>query len=209
MNHIYMSDDQHPALLTMLVLTHECPSCRVVFDLEHCTGGDFLFLVGCTQIVKADVMSRYKHTLVLHASDLPKQRGWSPWIHSLRAGEEEICVSLLEAAPKVDTGDVWQKAWVSIERTDLFQDIADKIAIWSAELMRMAINGECDGPTPQEGEPTYCERLTEDSNKLTLSDDQWNVLRTSDPIRFPAWVEIDGKKFGLDVYPIEELTDED
>ena len=33
--------------------------------------GDILFLISCLEIIKADLRSRFKHTLVIHESDLP------------------------------------------------------------------------------------------------------------------------------------------
>ena len=47
--------------------------------------GDILFLISCTDIVKAKVREMFAHTLVLHASDLPEGRGWSPHIWDVLA----------------------------------------------------------------------------------------------------------------------------
>lgn len=53
-------------------------------------GGDILFLVSCTELVTEKIRERFRLTLVLHASDLPHGRGWSPHIWDIVNGSEEI-----------------------------------------------------------------------------------------------------------------------
>ena len=43
---------------------------------------------------------------MIHASDLPKGRGWSPHIWGLINEAQQITISLLEAVDKVDSGDI-------------------------------------------------------------------------------------------------------
>jgi methionyl-tRNA formyltransferase len=57
--------------------THHIELIRKKCELS---GGDILFLISCSEIVDASDRSAYQACLVLHASDLPKGRGWSPHI---------------------------------------------------------------------------------------------------------------------------------
>ena len=43
-------------------------------------GGDLLFLISCSEIISKGDRAKFKSTLVIHASDLPSGRGWSPHI---------------------------------------------------------------------------------------------------------------------------------
>ena len=82
---------------------------RLQADLEHdhsisiirspkkVTNGDLLFLVSCNELVDNAVTECFKHALVLHASDLPKGRGWSPHIWELLNGADCITLSLMTA----------------------------------------------------------------------------------------------------------------
>ena len=58
-------------------------SISIIRSTKKVTNGDLLFLVSCNELVDVAVIERFKHTLVLHASDLPKGRGWSPHIWEL------------------------------------------------------------------------------------------------------------------------------
>ncbi len=53
---------------------HKINLCRTKSSLES---GDILFLISCSEIIGEDVRRRFSKVLVLHASDLPKGRGWS------------------------------------------------------------------------------------------------------------------------------------
>ena len=70
----------------------------IAHDKTSLTGGDILFLVSCSQVIGSDVQNMYRRTLVLHASDLPKGRGWSPYVWEVINGESKLTVSLLEAS---------------------------------------------------------------------------------------------------------------
>src|SRR5690349_19810449 len=56
--------------------------------------GDLLFLICCSEIIRMDVRKNYRYTLVVHASDLPMGRGWSPQNWQVVEGKNKIPVSL-------------------------------------------------------------------------------------------------------------------
>ena len=70
------------------------------------------FLISFLHIVKKEIRHRFKHTLVIHASDLPVGKGWSPHIWEILKGNNKITVSLLEAEDKVDSGNIWKKIFL-------------------------------------------------------------------------------------------------
>ena len=113
----------------------------LVFDKRELLGGDILFLVSCSQMIGEHERAKYKSTLVLHASDLPKRRGWSPHIWSILDGENEITVSLLEAAEPVDTGLIWLKTSFVLEGHELIDEINNKLFDVEIFLMTCAVDG--------------------------------------------------------------------
>ena len=71
------------------------------------SGGDILLLISCHEIISQRDRQRYAASLVIHASDLPEGRGWSPHIWQILEGKREIVVSLIEAQDPVDSGAIW------------------------------------------------------------------------------------------------------
>jgi len=200
MSHILITDPQHPSYDWLKLKWRNDKSIDVVLTLDECTGGEWLFLVSCSKFVPKSVRSLYKHTLVLHASDLPKGRGWSPWVHAIREGAECITLSVIEAVGAIDGGPVWLKQVVSIAKTDLYEDIAFKLAKLQAETIEWIVaHPEIeDRARPQDGEPTHCRKLTEYDSEVWFSPHEaWDTLRTCDPNRFPAWFEVHGQRYNI------------
>jgi len=56
------------------------------------------------------------HTLVLHASALPKGRGWSPHIWGIVQRDDYITLSLIEAEEEIDTGRIWKQKRINIPK---------------------------------------------------------------------------------------------
>ncbi|MBZ0310752.1 MAG: UDP-glucuronic acid dehydrogenase, partial [Anaerolineae bacterium] len=107
---ILCTDLGHPIIKSLQAWMDDMSSkghhVALVFDKADLRGGDVLFLVSCSQMIQDAERKKYKATLVLHASDLPKGRGWSPHIWSILCGANQITVSLLEASEPVDSGAI-------------------------------------------------------------------------------------------------------
>ena len=163
-------------------------------------GGDVLFLVSCGELIGNSDRQKYKATLVLHASDLPKGRGWSPYIWSILAGASQITVGLLEASEPVDSGAIWLKTQFSLEGHELLPEINAKL--FDAELSLMTRAVEQFGtiqPNPQTGDPgAYMVKRTPENSRLdpdkTIAD-QFDLLRVVDSERFPAFFDHRGGRY--------------
>jgi len=172
----------------------------IVNNSKNLTGGDFLFLVSCSEIIKEQILKKFKHALVLHASDLPEGKGWSPHVWNILEGKNTLTISLLNAASKVDAGDIWIKTQVTLEGHELFDEINHKLFIAELELMSKAINS-VNEIIPKAQVITqgnyYAKRTPEDSrldpNKTLLQ--QFNLLRIADEERYPAFFEHLGCKY--------------
>jgi len=172
-------------------------------------GGDILFLVSCSEILSNEDRQLYKKTLVLHASDLPQGRGWSPHVWSILAGKKEITVSLLEAENKVDTGAIWKKLNFALSGNELFEEINDKLFETELSLMSFAVrNFDTISPVsqPDVREPHYPRRSPDDS-KLDIHQslaEQFDIIRVADPNRYPAFFDCRGRRY---ILRLEALDD--
>ena len=164
--------------------------------------GDILFLIACSEIIKDNIKSKFKKVLCVHASDLPKGKGWSPYVHLVLAGENKIPVTLFEIVDKVDSGDIWKKASFTLEGHELADEINFLVSQKTLELMTFAIeNFNSIIPTPQEknGETFYPKRNPDDSelviNKTIL--EQFNLMRIVDQNRYPCFFYHKGFRYKL------------
>jgi methionyl-tRNA formyltransferase len=178
------------------------------FDKGELPGGDVLFLVSCGQIIRENEQKKYKATLVLHASDLPKGRGWSPHIWAILDGADKIVVSLLEATEPVDSGAVWLKTSFKLEGHELLSEINAKLFAAELLLMTKAVEEFWEiQPIQQIGEPGpyMALRYPKDSEldpERTIAD-QFDLLRVTDPQRYPAFFNFRGKRYLLKIEKAE------
>lgn len=173
-------------------------------DKSELRGGDILFLISCAQIIPKKDRDRYQHTLVIHASDLPKGRGWSPLVWTLLAGETEVTVCLLNAEDAVDTGDIWARRKLSIPKTALHDEINQ--ILFDAEIALMdealaLILGQ-HRPVPQPDGPTsYFPKRTPQDSQINPEEQTvaeiFDLLRLADPVRYPVYFDLHGERFTL------------
>jgi methionyl-tRNA formyltransferase len=182
------------------------------FTHEDVTPSGVLFALSYGRILPEDFVKQFDHVIVLHASDLPKGRGWSPYIWEILEGADFITLSAISAAKGVDEGDIWEKEYISISPTDIYLDINKKL--FNAEVrliervLEMIENGEA--PTPQlEDAATYYPRRNPEDSRVHLESklgDIFNLLRTADPKRYPVFFEKDGVRFNLLLEKVYEDT---
>lgn len=205
---ILCTDANHPVMphLKMWKQQHEAEGHNVQLetDKKNLAPADILFLVSCSQIVGEDVKKHFGSTLVLHAADLPKGRGWSPHIWSILDGASEITLSLLEAADAVDSGDIWLKTTFKLEGHELLSEINQKLFDAELSLMSEAVKSQASiSPKPQIGEPgPYLKKRTPDDSELDPDKsikEQFNLLRIVDNQRYPAFFKLHGKRYILSI----------
>lgn len=183
---------------------------RIVREADDLGAGELLLLISCNKIISSEVRARFEKTLLIHASDLPLGRGWSPHIWELLDGATTITLSLLEAEDKVDSGKIWKKTKIVIPRTALYNEINQLIFSGESDLMDFAVqNFYSVIPEIQNQllEPTYYRRRTPADSEINPNDtiaDQFNLLRLSDPNRYPAFFNIGGRRYKLVIESFED-----
>lgn len=180
-------------------------------DKSELPSGELLFLVSCTQLVDAEIRDRYSHTFVLHASDLPRGRGWSPHVWELLKGAESISLSLLSAEDGVDTGAIWAMQELPVPRHALYDEINTILFSGETALMDKAIELVLKGatPTPQNPdiEPTYYSKRTPRDSEIDPNQplaESFNKIRLMDPGRYPAFFKLHGYTYTIELKKVGE-----
>lgn len=205
------SDEQHPVnsyLVRWVELNRDIHEIALVRKKSELPGGDILFLISCSEIVRAEDRETYRSCLVLHASDLPRGRGWSPHIWQIIAGAEVITLSLLEAEEKVDSGRIWNQITFPLPKHALWDEINERLFDAEIELIDFAVqNFEIVVPRIQESEiePTYFPRRTPEDSRIDPEYSiarQFDKIRVCDPQRFPAFFELHGQRYKISLEKI-------
>jgi methionyl-tRNA formyltransferase len=185
----------------------------IVSDIENLRTkrGDFLFLVSCTEIIKNDIRSKFKNCIVIHESDLPKGRGWSPMAWQILEGRSDITVSAIRCADPVDSGDIIKQAVLHLDGTELYDEIHRKAFVVKSGLVMelVAKNTDICDELPavkQVGEPTFYKRRRPEDSELDTHKsiaEQFDLLRICEP-RFPAFIHYRGCKYEISMKKVSD-----
>lgn len=200
------SDPQHPvnAYIQRWAEAQEgSHEVDIVQKKSQLGGGEILFLISCSELINANDRAQYKVCLVLHASDLPFGRGWSPHIWELVQGAEAIILSMLEAEDRVDSGRIWRKVRISVPKHALWDEINHILFTAEVGMIDYAVqNYLLTTPQAQSktDQATYYPRRTPEDSQIDPHKsiaEQFDLIRVCDPFRFPAYFEYMGQRYIL------------
>lgn len=183
---------------------------QIYRDKAELVGGDILFLVSCGQIVTAEDRALFRHSLVLHASDLPEGRGWSPHIWAILEGAQVITVSLLEAEDKVDTGAIWAKRSFEVPNHALHDEIHRELFETEVALMdeALVLAASAFQPDAQDAsiQPTYYRKRSPSDSEIDPGaplSTLFNTIRVMDPQRYPAFFRLHGHTYTIELKKVD------
>ena len=173
-----------------------------IFSTDQVSEGDIMLILSCENIVSERILSLHRNNIVVHPSDLPKGRGWSPLAWQIIEGKDIIPITLFEASKEVDSGDIYLKDNIRLDGTELNDDIKKKQGLKTIEMICKYVHNQNKGKK-QFGEATFYKKRTISDIELDINksiNDQFNLLRVVDNERYPAFFRISGKKYIIKIY---------
>jgi methionyl-tRNA formyltransferase len=170
-----------------------------VFDKHDLEKGDICFLLSCSRIIENNFLLLNKNNIVVHSSDLPHGKGFSPLQWQILEGTNEIVLTLLEATNEVDAGPIYFKHSILFEGHELYIELRDSLGLEIINMCLKYVNEYNQlEPVLQVGESTFYK-------KRTIFDDQidptktikelFNHFRIADNINHPLYFYLNGYKY--------------
>lgn len=173
----------------------------LIHDQDNIHNGDILFILSYWRKVDIKYLSNFRTSVVIHESDLPKGRGWSPMTWQILEGKNTIPIVLFEANSKIDSGKIYLKDEIILEGHELIDEIRLKQAMKTIELCDRFIHLYPDiinEGVLQIGEPSFYPRRTPKDSRLDVSktiEEQFNLLRVVDNDQYPAFFDYKGHRY--------------
>lgn len=181
---------------------------RLIHKHEEVEQGDILCLLSCEKIFRALHLNKYN--LVVHESDLPKGKGWSPLTWQVLEGKREIPVTLFEAVEQVDAGPVYGQEILQLDGTELLAELKHMQGEATTKLILNFIYKYPDvSGREQEGQSTFYKKRGPGDSELDVNKsiaEQFNLLRVCDNEQYPAFFKYRGKKYKLKIYEYENQS---
>jgi len=174
-------------------------------EAQDVPDGDLCFILSYGKLVKENIRSRNKNNLVVHASDLPKGKGWSPLSWQILEGKNKIVVTLFEAEDAVDSGDVYLQDDINLNGNELVAELRKKQAEVTLNLCRDFVRrypSILQKARQQYGVHTFYAKRTSVDSQLdpnkTIAE-QFNLLRIVDNNKYPAYFDWKGQSYTLKI----------
>jgi methionyl-tRNA formyltransferase len=172
---------------------------------------DIVFILGYTKILSENFIARNKIVLVIHESDLPKNKGFAPVQWQILQKKKIIPVSLilLEKNASVDSGGVILKNKILLKGHELYEDIRDSQFNASFKLIKKFLDIYPNFKVKkQKGKSTFFRRRNPEDSQLNINrsiKSQFNLLRICNNNDWPAFFLYKRKKYILKISKSDEI----
>ena len=111
-------------------------SVKLCYDYNDLYKNGIVFIFSWQKILSKEILDKNHKNLVVHASDLPAGRGFSPLTWQILEGKNKIPVCLFEARELLDTGPVIYKDIMHLKGHELISEIRDELGQLHIELAK-------------------------------------------------------------------------
>lgn len=177
------------------------------FSHHDIEAGSIACYLSYQKIVPVEYIDKTYQSLVVHASDLPRGKGFSPWVWQILEGKNNIPLCLFEMNEGLDTGNIFQKSEMILKGNELLPAIRIKLAGTIKKIITDHLVKDREPSSySQNGEETFYKKRTAKDSELNPAKslkEQFNLLRVVDNDVYPAFFEYLGKQYTLKIEEIK------
>lgn len=175
-----------------------------VFDSQKdVVSGCIAFYLSCTGVTPPARLALNQWNIVVHASDLPRGRGFSPMVWQILDGKNTIPLTMITMAETVDAGDIIMQRYLEFQGHELNDEMRNRMGQAIVDMcFDMAISSTPPHTQPQQGTPSWYDRRYADDSRLDPNQsiaDQFNLLRVVDNQAYPAFFDYLGHRYTLTI----------
>lgn len=174
-----------------------------VFNKQGIQKGDVCLLLSCTKLIQEEFLKLNENNIVIHASDLPSGKGFSPLQWQILEGKNQITLTLFEVVNEVDSGPYYIKDIVEYDGTEMLPDLRDKMAKKINWMALKYINEYYSiEPIKQFGVESFYPRRKKEDDEI---DPQKNIIelfnhfRVADNKKYPLFFKHMGQEYSIKV----------
>jgi methionyl-tRNA formyltransferase len=174
-----------------------------VFNKINIKEGDVCFLLSCSNIVEKKYLELNKNNIVIHASDLPHGKGFSPLQWQILEGKNDIPLTLFEAVEGVDAGPYYLKDFINYNGSELYFELREMLGEKIIEMSILFIeNFNHMIPIRQTGIETFYPRRKKKDDQIDPQKsiiELFNHFRIADNEKYPLFFELYGQTYNVKI----------
>ncbi len=177
---------------------------RKYYDLKKIKNQNITFVLGYTKKLPNKFLISNKMVLIIHESNLPKGKGFSPIQWQLLKNKKKIKTCLFAATNFLDSGDIIHKDTIIFKGTELYDEIREKQAISSINLINKFLKTYPNiKRNKQTGISTFYRRRTPEDSRININmsiKKQFNKFRIVNNDEWPAFFIYKNQKYILKIF---------
>ena len=187
------------------VLKDKIPGSKLFYDHEVINESyDIVFVLSYYNIIEGYYLRKHRHNIVIHASALPKGKGWSPLFWQVLEDKSKIPFTMFEASTGIDDGDIHMQKTLVLTGYELNDELREKEAKVVIEMCLEFLNNydKYKIPKKQKGTESYYPRRIPKDSQFDINKtiyEQFNLFRIVNNDKYPAFFIMDGKKYVLKI----------
>ena len=138
----------------------------------------------------------------IHTGLLPEGRGSHPLNWSLIWGKQRTGITIHKMTGTYDAGDVYLQHEVPIFDTDTILSLRERVEILFPQVIAAFFEDPekyiREAKQQNQAHASYAQKRTPEDSCMNMSAsdvEKWNLYRSCDPVLYPAFVRIEGKKY--------------
>lgn len=176
---------------------------KIYYNFKKIKNYDYVFVLGYTKILPKIFIERNKLVIVIHESNLPKGKGFSPLQWQILQNKNIIKVNLIKLEPKVDSGDIILTGNLKLNGSELYDEIREKQSEATFQLIEKFLNKKIIQYKKQKDKETFFRKRNADDSKLDINQSlkkSFNLLRICNNEEWPAFFYYKNHKYILKIF---------
>ena len=177
---------------------------KIFKDYKKVKNYDIVFILNYTIIIKNHYLKKNKLNLVIHASNLPKGKGFAPVQWQILDNKNKINVCLFEATSKFDSGNIYEEGRILLNGTELYDEIRKVQAVAIFKIIRRFLRKYPNvSSKKQKGKSTFFRRRTKKDSELNINmklKKLINQLRIGNNNAWPSFFIYKKRKYIIKIF---------
>nr|AAR37707.1 conserved hypothetical protein [uncultured marine bacterium 440] len=177
---------------------------KIFINVKKIINYDLVFILNYTKILKPSFLRKNKLNLAIHSSDLPEGKGFAPIQWQILEGKNKIYTTLFEAVEKFDSGRIFEKDYILLKGTELYDEIRYHQAKLIIKIIKKFLNKYPNIKSKRQvGKSTFYRHRYKSDSKLNINfsiKKLFNQMRVANNEKWPSFFYFKKKKFIIKIF---------
>jgi methionyl-tRNA formyltransferase len=182
---------------------HKNKDIKIHYNFKKVKNYDYVFVLGYSKILPKIFIERNKLAMVIHESNLPIGKGFSPLQWQILKNKNIIKINLIKLESKVDSGDIILTDNLKLNGSELYDEIRKKQAGITFKLIDKFLSQKISIYKKQKGKETFFRKRSPVDSKIDIKQSlkkNFNLLRICNNEKWPAFFYYKNQKYILKIF---------